>query len=320
MENLLRMGMQRTSMASVILMGIAISTFSLALAPTPAAAFECVDVNGDDGGAIAVPTATACGTQARAIRTDSTGVGTAAAARGDQGTALGAASSAGGAFLSLYNNVAATAIGYNAKAGVTAEGQHFATALGARANANALNATALGADATANFTNSTAIGQGVATSRDFQVAIGNVDNTYTLTGVGSADSLAAQDPTSIRFVTSDSGGNLALSAFDPSSLATSASVSALDSRVTSLEGTVGENREEARGGTALALAAAGLRYDDRPEKLSIAGGVGHFKGLTGLSFGVGYATSDTFRINGAVSGVPELGDVGFSAGVSWTLN
>ena len=104
-------------------------------------------------------------------------------------------------------------------------------------------------------------------------------------------------------------------------------IASLDGRVTALEtglgdlsSEIGENREEARGGTALALAAAGLRYDDRPEKLSIAGGVGHFKGLTGLSFGVGYATSDTFRINAAISGVPELGDVGVSAGVSWTLN
>jgi autotransporter adhesin len=217
-------------------------------------------------------------------------------------------------------NFNATAIGSNASAGTTAAGQDNATALGADSSANALNATALGAGATANFANSTAIGQGVATTRANQIALGTTTNTYTMTGIGSADSLAAQDPTSIRIVTSDAGGNLALSAFDPSSLATSASVTALDSRMTSLEGTVGENREEARGGTALALAAASLRYDDRPEKLSIAGGVGYFKGLTGLSFGVGYATSDTFRINGAVSGVPELGDVGVSAGVSWTLN
>jgi hypothetical protein len=104
-------------------------------------------------------------------------------------------------------------------------------------------------------------------------------------------------------------------------------IAALDSRVTGLEGgladlgkEVSANRREARGGTALALAAAGLRYDDRPEKLSIAGGIGHFKGYTGLSFGVGYATSNSFRLNAAVSGVPQNGDVGFSAGLSWTLN
>lgn len=104
-------------------------------------------------------------------------------------------------------------------------------------------------------------------------------------------------------------------------------IAVLDSRVTGLEAgladlgqEVAANRREARGGTALALAAAGLRYDDRPEKLSIAGGIGHFKGYTGLSFGVGYATSNSFRLNAAVSGVPQNGDVGFSAGLSWTLN
>lgn len=104
-------------------------------------------------------------------------------------------------------------------------------------------------------------------------------------------------------------------------------IAALDNRVTTLENgfqdlgnRIASNQKEARGGTALALAAASLRYDDRPEKLSIAGGVGHFKGLTGMSFGVGYATSESLRFNAAISGVPENGDVGFSAGASWTLN
>ena len=94
----------------------------------------------------------------------------------------------------------------------------------------------------------------------------------------------------------------------------------MEGSIGNLGGEIAETRDEVRGGTALALAAAGLRYDDRPEKLSIAGGVGYFKGMTGLSFGVGYATSTDFRLNAAISGVPQRGDVGFSAGVSWTLN
>lgn len=97
-------------------------------------------------------------------------------------------------------------------------------------------------------------------------------------------------------------------------------IAGVESGLASLGDRVAENLKESRGGTALALAAASLRYDDRPGKLSVAGGVGHFKGQTGLSFGVGYAESDRLRFNAALSGVPQQGDVGFSAGVSWTLN
>ncbi|RUX44366.1 hypothetical protein EOA22_35720, partial [Mesorhizobium sp. M7A.F.Ca.US.014.04.1.1] len=104
-------------------------------------------------------------------------------------------------------------------------------------------------------------------------------------------------------------------------------IAALDGRVGALESgfqdigkQIGESRTEARGGTALALATAGLRYDDRPEKLSIAGGFGHFKGQSGLALGLCYNTSEDFRLNAAVSATTSRGDVGVSVGASWTLN
>ncbi len=58
-------------------------------------------------------------------------------------------------------------------------------------------------------------------------------------------------------------------------------VGALEAGVQDLGNQISETRTEARAGTALALATAGLRYDDRPEKLSLAGGFGHFKGQSG---------------------------------------
>ncbi|MEV8649990.1 YadA-like family protein [Mesorhizobium ciceri] len=64
----------------------------------------------------------------------------------------------------------------------------------------------------------------------------------------------------------------------------------------------------------------GTGYDDRPEKLSIAGGFGHFKGQSGLALGLGYNTSEDFRLNAAVSATTSRGDVGVSVGASWTLN
>ncbi|MER8633736.1 YadA-like family protein [Mesorhizobium opportunistum] len=97
-------------------------------------------------------------------------------------------------------------------------------------------------------------------------------------------------------------------------------VGALEAGFQGLGDQISENRTEARAGTALALATAGLRYDDRPEKLSLAGGFGHFKGQSGLALGLGYNTSEDFRLNAALSATTNHGDVGVSVGASWTLN
>jgi len=97
-------------------------------------------------------------------------------------------------------------------------------------------------------------------------------------------------------------------------------VGALEGGFQNLGGQISENLTEARGGTALALATAGLRYDDRPGKLSLAGGFGNFKGQSGLALGLGYNPSLDFRLNGAISATTSNGDVGVSLGASWTLN
>ena len=68
------------------------------------------------------------------------------------------------------------------------------------------------------------------------------------------------------------------------------------------------------------MAASGLRYDDRPGKISMAGGVGSFKGQTGLAMGLGYAYDTSLRFNVSVSGVPNQSDYGVVGGASWTLN
>ncbi|MBN9219130.1 MAG: YadA-like family protein [Mesorhizobium sp.] len=97
-------------------------------------------------------------------------------------------------------------------------------------------------------------------------------------------------------------------------------VGALETGFQDLGSRISENRTEARAGTALALATAGLRYDDRPGKLSLAGGFGNFKGQSGLALGLGYNPSLDFRLNGAISATTNHGDVGVSLGASWTLN
>ncbi|TPJ50966.1 YadA-like family protein [Mesorhizobium sp. B2-7-1] len=345
--------------------------------------------------------ATAVGPRAYVGELEGSAVGYNAKA-GAQGTAFGAYSKAG---LDIgFLSSGSTAIGMGAEAGVAADGQNEATALGHNSTANALNATALGAGATANFLASTAIGQGASTTRDNQVAIGTGGNTYTLAGVNSQASKDAQGGQTY-LMTTDGRGNLAVSTFDTATLealpaqvaqnstdittlnttvnshttqitantteladhetritnntteladhetritsntdaiaVNTAQISGLDTRVTTnttniaqLDGRVGalessfqdlggqisENRTEARAGIALALATAGLRYDDRPGKLSLAGGFGNFKGQSGLALGLGYNPSLDFRLNGAISATTNHGDVGVSLGASWTLN
>jgi autotransporter adhesin len=104
-------------------------------------------------------------------------------------------------------------------------------------------------------------------------------------------------------------------------------IAILDNRVDMLEANfqdlgneISETRSEARSGTALALATAGLRYDDRPEKLSLAGGYGYFKGENGFALGLGYNPDVDVRLNAAFSAAPGQGNVGVSVGASWTLN
>lgn len=73
------------------------------------------------------------------------------------------------------------------------------------------NAVAIGTASSANFDSSVALGVGAATTRANQVAIGTGTSTYTLTGVNSAASLAAQSA-GLFMLTTDANGNLATAA------------------------------------------------------------------------------------------------------------
>ncbi|MDM7852987.1 YadA-like family protein [Pseudochrobactrum kiredjianiae] len=94
-----------------------------------------------------------------------------------------------------------------------------------------------------------------------------------------------------------------------------------DNRLDALAGHVSDVQKEARGGIASAMAAAGLRYDDRPGKASIAGGLGGFKNAQAIAAGVGYTTENgRFRLNAAVGHSFQSNDTSWNAGASWTLN
>ena len=101
--------------------------------------------------------------------------------------------------------------------------------------------------------------------------------------------------------------------------AASSMATGFQNQIHGLQNQITDNRWEARGGIALALAAGALRFDDRPGKLSVAGSYGYFRGASGLAFGVGYA-ADRMRFNATISGSPDQGSVGGVVGGSFTLN
>ncbi|EEZ29866.1 predicted protein [Brucella pinnipedialis M292/94/1] len=99
----------------------------------------------------------------------------------------------------------------------------------------------------------------------------------------------------------------------------SAAISALGQRVDGLQGQINSARKEARAGAANAAALSGLRYDNRPGKVSIATGVGGFKGSTALAAGIGY-TSKNENAHYNVSVAYNEAGTSWNAGASFTLN
>lgn len=155
---------------------------------------------GQQANAVAFYT-TAVGYGASALCENSVAVGTNAQATGGPGgaTALGSHAQVNGAN-SMALGLWARAFADNAMA------------IGSGAYVTAEGGVALGGGANAHHINSIAIGNGVATTADNQVRLGTETQTYTLTGIASASSSAAQTGAYRYMVTSDEFGNLAVAA------------------------------------------------------------------------------------------------------------
>ena len=162
---------------------------------------------------------------------------------------------------------------------------HGAVAEGARA-------TALGHRARASAAGSTAIGVGAAATRTGQVAIGTAATTYTLPGLGSAASRAAQSgPTQV--VTTDASGNLAAIPIDIAALdrridAVGSGVAALGTRVGNVERELRDTRREARQGVAAAMAMTAAPMPSRPGRTSWAGNTATFRGEWAAGFSMAH--------------------------------
>jgi hypothetical protein len=214
--------------------------------------------------------------------------------RGNANAALGQKA---GAIVVGNNN---TAIGLNAgnNIGTLAAPVNDTVAIGTNAVASQSGGVAIGLNAVSSAPSAVALGGGSVANQANTVSVGAVGNERRITNVAAG--ISATDAVNVG----------QLSNFSNS----------FQSQFNGLQNQVTDNLREARGGVALALAAGGLRFDNRPGKWSVAGAYGNFKGLSGLAFGLGYAATDRLRFNATISGAPEQGSMGAVVSGSFTLN
>ncbi|WP_245312635.1 YadA-like family protein, partial [Bradyrhizobium macuxiense] len=255
-------------------------------------------------------------------------------ATGAESVAIGPQSVASGAnAISMGNGSAASAAN--------------SVAIGAGAKATQANSLALGANATTTANLSDAaytpiVGQAVAGVATGEVSVGSsgAERRVTNVAAGAAPTdavnvsqLQALASTSIRYdsdgngnttnkitLNSGNGAPVTISNVAPGVNGTDAvNLNQLNSAFAQLNGQIGEVRQDAWRAAAIGMAAASLRYDDRPGKLSASAGGGVWRSQGALAFGLGY-TSENGRLRSNASATTAGGDWGVSAGLSLTLN
>ena len=201
---------------------------------------------------------------------------------GSNNTVASTASAAGSAVLGNSNTVNAT----------------NAVAIGNGITVTGANAVAIGQGASATAANSVALGSGSVASLANTVSVGSPGNERRITNVAAG--IAPTDAVNVGQISGIAAG--------------------FQSQIGSLQNEISVNQTEARAGIALAMASAGLQYDTRPGKLSVAAAIGNFKGQSGLASGLGYAVTNSFRVNASFTASPQVNYYGFTAGGSVTLN
>jgi hypothetical protein len=301
----LRNGQRKKPVEKLFLGAIAGIVLSLALATTAQAQFVCggsTDGSETQGAAGATATGSpsnfACGTDATASGTGSanvanggaanasgnasgniaTGTQAIAAGTGSVNTATGTQTNASG---NASGNIATgfMADSHGDNSGNIAIGDHARaignstknTAVGTNAAATGHNSSAFGAGAEATFANSAAFGASANTTRDNQQVFGTATNTYTLPGVASAASAAAQSgPTQV--LTTDASGNLASVPISSLGLSSASDIATLIQKV-----------RKGFTGVAMAFAMAGVPTLLSTEKFAFSASWGTFQGENGAA-------------------------------------
>lgn len=239
-------------------------------------------------GALSSNTATGSLADARGANSFNIASGAGANASGDgsRNTATGTLADARGA--NSFN----VAIGSEANASGAGTRN---TAIGSNSNATGANATAVGAGAQATFANSAAFGNGAVAARANQQTFGTASNTYTMAGIASAASQAAQTG-SVQIVTSDASGNLATSSLAGLGLASSADIAGINARLDQLNG----QSNRALTGVAMAFAMAGVPTLMPNESFAATVNWGTFEGRNGLALNAAMRLHSNVQLNAGI--------------------
>jgi hypothetical protein len=267
-------------------------TIALALAFTPAqpaqAQFVCESTAGGAAGATATGSTfnVACGTNADA----SGGFNAANTAVGYEANASG--TSSGNVATGIQANASGMGSGNIAIGPLANASGDFTNnvAIGRESTASN-NSVAVGGSASATFSNSAAFGNGATATRANQQVFGTATNTYTMAGITSAASKAAQSgPTQI--VTSDASGNLATASLGELGLASSGDITAINARLDDLD----RRASKAFTGVAMAFAMAGVPTLLPSENFAATINYGTFQGSHGFAINAAARLTDNTQL------------------------
>jgi hypothetical protein len=205
-----------------------------------------------------------------------------ASGSGTNNTAVGTNSVATGANSSAFGN-GAQALGTRS------------VAIGDNTSVTGTNGVAMGTGASANFDNSAAIGAGATATRANQQVFGTTANTYTMPGITSSASRAAQSGP-VQVVTSDGAGNLATSSLAGLGLASNADIAGINARLDNL--TVQSNK--ATTGVAMAFAMAGVPSLMPDEKFAVTMNWGNFQSANGVALNAAARVGNQLQVNAGV--------------------
>ena len=175
------------------------------------------------------------------------------------------------------------------------------TALGNGATASGAGSTALGNGAIATGANSVALGAGSIASEDNTVSVGAPGSERRITNV--APGINGTDAVNVNQLDQLAGS--------------------FQNQIGGLQNAIGDTLDKAYAGTSAAMAVAGLRYDDRPGKISAAVATAYYHSQMGIAIGVGATSEDgRWRVNAGITTTPLLNkpDVGAVVGLEHTFN
>jgi len=144
----------------------------------------------------------------------------------------------------------------------------------------------MGTGASATHANSAAYGSGATTTRANQQVFGTASNTYTMSGITSAASAAAQSGPA-QLVTSDASGNLATTSISGLGLASSADIAAINGQIAGINNRLDDLSKESRRGIATAIAMSTAPLPSAIGRTSWTANYGNFRGES--AFGGSFA-------------------------------